>query len=238
MTESKAAPRGGLEGVYAADSAIGKIDGEVGELRYCGYLLKDLADNTDFVETTWLLWNGELPSQADLDSFRPAMRQERGLSKEILSLIAQLTPALSPMDCMRTVVSALCYDDSPNAGDDRSTNLHRGIRIQAKLPTMVAAYARIRDGKEPLEPRQDLTHAANFLYMLTGQVPTDEEARILDVCLILHAEHGFNASTFAARVTAATLSDMYSAITSAIGTLKGPLHGGANTAVMQMLLDI
>lgn len=238
MTESKTAPRGGLEGVYAADSAIGNIDGEVGELRYCGYLLKDLADNTDFVETTWLLWNGELPTQADLASFRPAMRQERSLSKPLLQLIAQLALAMSPMDCVRTVVSALCLDDSPSADDDRATNIRRGIRLQAKIPTIVAAYARIREGEEAIEPRQDLSHAANFLYMLTGQVPSDEEAHILDVCLVLHAEHGFNASTFAARVTAATLSDMYSAITSAIGTLKGPLHGGANTAVMEMLLEI
>lgn len=142
------------------------------------------------------------------------------------------------MDALRTAVSALCLDDVAGDVTDRAANLQRGIHLVAQFPTIVAAYDRLRDRKEPLPPRDDLSHAGNFLYMLTGEEPEDEVAHMFDVCLVLHAEHGFNASTFAGRVTAATLSDLYSAVTSAIGALKGPLHGGANTAVMNTLLGI
>ncbi len=236
MTE-QAAPRAGLEGVAVADSAIAKIDGTVGELRYCGYLIKDLADHSDFVETSALLWDGELPKQDKLAKLRTDMRQQRGLPTLALDLVQRLAGEQSPMDCLRTVVSALAIGDDVLTTDD-AVNRERAIRLTAQLPTIVAAYDRVRKGKSIVEPREDLTHAANFLYMLTGTVPSDEEAEIFDTCLVLHAEHGFNASTFAARVTAATMSDIYSAVTSAIGTLRGPLHGGANTAVMNTLLEI
>lgn len=238
MAESKAPAKGGLEGVTAADSAIGKIDGAQGALRYRGYLIKDLAEHSDFMETTYLLWNGELPTRNQLETFREQVRAERSLSPEIQSLLQTLAPKQAPMDCLRTVVSALSIDDPPSNHDDRAANEARARRLLAKTPLIVANYARLREGKPVIEPRADLSTAANFLYMLNGEVPSAEEEKILDVCLILHAEHGFNASTFSGRVTAATESDMYSAITSAIGTLKGPLHGGANTAVMESLLQI
>jgi citrate synthase len=228
----------GLEGVVAADSAIGKIDGQVGELRYRGYLIKDLADYSDFVETSYLLVEGKLPTKSELEGFRKKLLDAQSLSEPIQAMCKQLATQMAPMDFVRTIVSALCVDDRPNDDDDRQKNIERGVSLIAKLPTIVANYARLRRGEAPIAPHPDLGFAATFLHMLTGKVPDEAEARMFDVCLILHAEHGFNASTFSARVTAATLSDMYSAITSAIGTLKGPLHGGANTAVMNMLLKI
>lgn len=219
-----------------ADSAICKIDGAVGELRYRGYLITELAEHASFIEVSSLLWDGELPTTAALAALVSDVRSQRGLSPLTLDLLKTLAPVLSPMDCLRTVVSALAVD----AGEDLlstefAVNRARSIALTAKLATVVAAYDRLRRGLEVLEPRADLDHAANFLYMLTGTVPDAEEADMFDTCLVLHAEHGFNASTFAARVTAATLSDIYSAVTSAIGALRGPLHGGANTAVMEML---
>ena len=225
----------GLEGVVAADSAIGKIDGQVGELRYRGYLLKDLADNTDFVETSYLLLHEDLPTQAQLDEFRATLQAEQQVDEATMGLMKQLAVKMAPMDFLRTIVSSLAAEDQPHNDDDRAANVRRGIKLLAKLPTIVAAYARLRKGEAPIAPHPDHSFSASFLHMLTGNVPDAEEARMFDICLILHAEHGFNASTFSSRVTAATLSDMYSAITSAIGTLKGPLHGGANTAVMEML---
>lgn len=238
MTESKVAPKGGLDDVVAADSAIGWIDGNRGELRYCGYLIADLADHSNFVETACLLWDGELPKQRRLGEVDAALRASRLLPPAVISQLRETAASLAPMDALRTAASLLAVDDVPGAVTDRAANLKRAIRLTARFPTIVAAHERLRQGKEPVEPRDDLSHAANFLYMLTGEVPDADVERMLDVCLVLHAEHGFNASTFAARVTAATLSDMYSAITSAIGTLKGPLHGGANTEVMRMIQKI
>lgn len=238
MTVSKAAPKGGLEGIIAGDTAIGDIDGEKGELRYCGYLIKDLAEHSNFVETSYLLWNLELPTRQQLEDLRTSLAAERGLPRAVLDVLAIVAPTLDPMAALRTAISALQCDDVRGPDTDRQANLRRAVRLTAKLPTIVAAYDRIRSGKKPIEPRADLSHAGNFLYMLSGEVPHADVERMLDVCLVLHAEHGFNASTFAARVTAATLSDIYSAVTSAIGTLKGPLHGGANTEVMRMLLEI
>jgi citrate synthase len=238
MTDSKTAPKAGLEGVTAADSAIGKIDGVVGELRYCGYLITDLADHSDFVETTWLLWNGELPNKPQYDRLKADLAAHRAIPPAVTEMLRVIAPKLGPMDALRTAVSMLGIDDVAGGITDPAVNLRRAVRLTAQFPTIVAAYDRLRDGKQPIAPDPDLDHAANFLYMLTGERPDDEIARMLDVCLVLHAEHGFNASTFAGRVTAATLSDVYSAMCSAIGTLKGPLHGGANTAVMQSLLEI
>jgi citrate synthase len=238
MTQSKAAPKGGLEGVTAADSAIGKINGRAGELRYCGYLITELADHSDFLETVHLLWHGELPTEAEYNQLKEDLCSHRAIPSQVLDLLRSIADKQGPMDALRTAASLLSIADADAEASDRESNLDRAVRMTAQFPTIVAAYDRLREGKEPIEPRSDLDHAANFLYMLTGEVPDAEVAKMLDVCLVLHAEHGFNASTFAGRVTAATLSDMYSAICSAVGTLKGPLHGGANTAVMQTLLAI
>jgi citrate synthase len=238
MAEGKVAQKGGLEGVVAADSAIGWIDGSVGELRYCGYLIKELAEHSSFAETCCLLWDGELPSRARLAEVETAMRAERALPQTVLGPLRSIARESEPMDALRTAASLCQVDDIAGDPLDPALNLRRAMRLTARFATIVAAHHRLRRGLEPIAPRTDLTHAANFLYMLTGDVPAPEVEKIFDVCLVLHAEHGFNASTFAARVTAATLSDMYSAITSAVGTLKGPLHGGANTEVMLMLEEI
>lgn len=237
MTSQSATGRG-LEGVQVADSSIGKINGEVGELRYRGYLIKDLADASNFVETTYLLWHGELPTSAQLEELDAQLRSSRVPTEDTMAALRAAGVRQEPMDALRTCVSAMSPREVPGSDIDRQANLRRGCLLTARMPTLVAAYHRLRQGDEPLQPREDLDHAANFLYLLTGQDPDPEAARILDTCLVLHAEHGFNASTFAARVTAATLSDLYSATTSAIGTLKGPLHGGANTAVMNKLLEL
>ena len=233
MTESNLAANGGLAGVTAADSAIGKIDGERGELRYRGYLITDLAAHSDFVETAHLLWRGELPTRAEHDALREALRDRREMPPVVLDTLRAVAAQQGPMDALRTAVSLLSVDDVAGADNDPDANLQRSIRITACLPTIVAAYHRLRSGAEPIAPRADLDFAANFLFMLSGAEPDAEVAKMLDTCLVLHAEHGFNASTFAGRVTAATLSDIHSVVTSAVGTLKGPLHGGANTAVMQ-----
>ena len=232
------APKGGLEGIIAGDSALGFIDGEKGELRYCGYLIKDLAEHSSFVETCYLLWHLELPTKQQLEDVRTSLLAERALPGVVYDTLKLVSGSQEPMDALRTATSALSCDDVAAPATDTKANLRRAIRLTAKFPTIVAAYERLRQGKKPIEPRSDLSHAGNFLYMLSGDVPLPEVEHMLDVCLVLHAEHSFNASTFAARVTAATLSDMYSATTSAIGTLKGPLHGGANTEVMKMLLEI
>ncbi len=238
MADSKIASKGGLEGVSVADSSIGKVDGVKGELRYCGYFIKDLAENSDFAETTWLLWHRELPTRSELEAFRTELKAQRALPSSILSLLRDLAPRIGSMGALRTVVSALGADDIPGDDTDPEVNIQRSIRLTARFPTIIAAYARIRSGEDPIAPLNELKHAANFLYMLNGTKPSAGVEQMMDTCLVLHAEHGFNASTFSGRVTAATLADMYSAVTAAIGTLKGPLHGGANRAVMKMLLEI
>lgn len=238
MMQSKPAPKGGLEGVEVADSAISRIDGGVGELRYRGYLIKELADHANFVEVAHLLWEGELPTRAQLTQLDDRLRIHRSLPSQTMDVLRAVAPRQEPMDALRTVVSSMSLDEVAGADTDREANLQRAALLTARFPTIVAAYERLRRGEIPVEPRDDLDLSANFLWMLTGQVPSEEMAKVLDVCLVLHAEHGFNASTFAARVTAATLSDLNSAVVSAIGTLKGPLHGGANTAVMNTLLEL
>lgn len=228
----------GLEGVIVAESEISFVDGQAGKLVYRGYAIEDLAEHSTFEETSTLLLDGALPAQADLDAFAGRLVGERVLDDRALDLLHEVPGDAEPMAVLRTAVSALGQYD-PDAGDNAPEPTRRkAIRLIAQFPTIVAAFDRLRNGEEPVAPRDDLSHAANFLYMLTGEEPDPDDARVLDVCLILHAEHGMNASTFSARVTAATLSDLHSAITSAIGTLKGPLHGGANQEVMRMLLDI
>ena len=193
MTQSNAAPKGGLEGVTAADSAICMIDGSTGELRYCGYLISDLAEHCDFVETIYLLWHGELPTSAEHAKLRADLRAQRELPETVMASLRMIADKQPPMDALRTAASLLSIDDVECPDTDRETNLKRAVRITARFPTIVAAYDRLRDGKEPIAPNSDLDLAANFLYMLTGEEPDVDVARMLDVCLVLHAEHGFKA---------------------------------------------
>lgn len=229
---------GGLEGVVVAESEISYVDGQEGRLVYRGFSIEDLAERSTFEETTKLLLDGELPSEAELAAFRIALAAERALDERTLDTIRGFPIDAEPMAALRTAVSALGLVDPDRGDDGPDATRRKAIRLIACLPAIVAACDRARRGEDPVAPRADLGHAASFLHQLRGEAPDPEDARILDVCLILHAEHGMNASTFSARVTAATLSDIHSAVTSAIGTLKGPLHGGANQEVMKMLLEI
>jgi citrate synthase len=228
----------GLQDVVIATSGICSIDGARGKLTYRGYDIGDLAANSTFEEVVYLLWNGRLPKRSELSQLERQLAENRPISAEIVDLLKRLPPPQHPMETLRTTVSALSLYD-PEAEDmSEEANRHKALRLTAQMATLVAAFGRIREGKEPIAPDPKLNHAANFLYMLQGKAPAQAEARWFDVALILHADHSYNASTFAARVAASTLSDMHSAITAAIGTLKGPLHGGANEQVMKMLLEI
>src|SRR5579863_6548428 len=234
MAEVKA----GLQDLVVATSQICSIDGQRGKLTYWGYDIHDLAAHATFEEVVYLLWHGRLPKLAELDDLNRQLTENRPVSPEILDLLKRLPPPQHPMETLRTTVSALSLYD-PEAEDmSEEANRRKAMRLTAQMGTLVAAFGRIREGKEPIAPDPQLSQAANFLYMLQGKAPHAEDAHWFDVALILHADHSYNASTFAARVTASTLSDMHSAITSAIGTLKGPLHGGANEQVMKMLLEI
>jgi citrate synthase len=228
----------GLEGVVVAQTGLSAIDGEKGELIYAGYDIDDLARNTTFEEVTYLLWNGRLPNREELQELNQQLVAERALPAEILNMLQGFPRDSEAMAALRTAVSALALHD-PEADDNSDeANRRKAIRLTATMPTIVAAFDRIRKGASPVAPRADLSTAANFLFMLNGEEADELRVRTFDAALTLHAEHGMNASTFAARVTAATLSDIYSAVTSAIGTLKGPLHGGANTRVMETLEKI
>lgn len=225
----------GLEGVVAANSSICFIDGEKGVLAYRGIDIHELADHSTFEEVCYLLWYGTLPSQGELQDLQVRLWRESKLDAGIISFLRQTPKHVLPMDMLRTVVSALSFFDPEEKANDAEANMRKSVRLTAQIPMIVAAYDRIRKNQPVLEADRSLSHAGNFLYMLTGSRPTPEAERALDVALILHADHELNASTFAARVTAATLSDMHSAITSAFGALKGPLHGGANEEVFKML---
>ena len=228
----------GLEDIVAAHSQICDLDGKRGRLLYYGLDIHDLARYSTFEETAYLLWHGVLPTKAQLADTVAQLQANRTLPGEVDKLMRLFPKTATPMDILRTVVSSLSSFD-PDAGNNSvEANRRRSIRLTALFPTIVASWDRLRNGKEPVAPLTDGSHAANFLYMLTGEKPDDAKARMLDVVLILHADHELNASTFAARVTAATLASMYAAITSAIGALSGPLHGGANEQVMRMLLKI
>lgn len=228
----------GLEGVVAAATATSLVDGKNGRLVYRGYDIDDLAAHSTYEEVAYLLWYGRLPSRSELADLEHSLAIQRELPKDIERLLAVAPKTAHPMDILRTAVSALGLYD-PDARDNTAeANLRKAIRLTAQVPTIVAAYDRIRSGREMVHPRAEGSLANNFLYMLFDAQPEPEVARIFDVCLVLHCEHGLNASTFSARVTASTLSDMHSAITSAIGTLKGPLHGGANERVMETLIKI
>ncbi|MFQ5838855.1 MAG: citrate/2-methylcitrate synthase [Thermoplasmata archaeon] len=228
----------GLRGIVAGTSSLSFVDGLKGRLIYRGYDITDLARHSTFEETVYLLWNGGLPKREELRAFRESLAKERGLSKEQLNLLSTFPDDTPPMDVLRTMVSHMALWDPDKEDNSPEANMRKALRLVAKFPVFVAAFHRLRSGEDIATPREDMDHATNFLYMLRGEEPTPEEARALDIALLLHIDHEFNASTFSARVTASTLSDLFSAITSAIGTLKGPLHGGANQNVMRMLRQI
>ena len=231
------APKG-LEGIIATISSICYIDGDQGVLAYRGIDIHELADHSNFEETCYLLWYGKLPARNELKELRKRLAEARKLDPAIIDLLRTAPKAAQPMDVLRTAVSALSFYDPEEKNNDHDANLHKTFRLTSQIAMIVAAYDRIRKGKSVVEPDGSLSHAANFLLQLNGAKPSETAERALDIALILHADHELNASTFAARVTAATLSDMHSAITSAIGALKGPLHGGANEAVFHILQDI
>lgn len=228
----------GLDGVHVDTTQIAKIDGMAGELVYRGYDISQLADKASFEEVSYLLWNGALPTQEELESFRTTLKPHFAVSDKVYDILRCLPQSVHPMHALRTAVSALgTFDEDADSVEE--DNIWRiGRSLLAKFPTITAAFERIRNGKDPVEPDPDLSIAGNFLYMLNGEKPTEAATNVMDVALVLHAEHGSNASTFTARATASTLTDVYSAITSAMGSLKGPLHGGANAAVMQALEEI
>lgn len=228
----------GLEGIIAAETSICFIDGQKGVLSYRGYDIHELAPNATFEEVVFLLWEGRLPTKPELQRLRDDLARHRELPPTALRVLREVADKTGPMDALRTTVSALAAGRVD--ADDHSVESARrkSVEVTAQVATIVAYYHRLRRGLALVPPDPELSHAGNFLYMLTGRKPTQAAERAFDVALILHADHDLNASTFAARVTAATLSDYHSAITSAVGTLKGPLHGGANIGVMKMLLDI
>ncbi len=237
MSTGTVTPKG-LEGVVAAVSSICYIDGDRGILAYRGIDIHELAENSTFEETCYLLWFGKLPTRAELREFTRSLSDERKLDPAIINLLRQAPKQALPMDVLRTAVSALSFYDAEEKINTPEANLHKSLRLTSQLAMIVAAYDRIRKGRPVIEPDRSLSHAGNFLLMLNGESPSKTAERALDIALILHADHELNASTFAARVTAATLSDMHSAITSGIGALKGPLHGGANEAVFKILSEI
>ncbi len=234
---STQAPKG-LEGIVATNSSICYIDGDRGVLAYRGIDIHELADHSTFEETCYLLWFGRLPQRPELKELRERLAEERRLDPGIIEFLRSTPKAALPMDVLRTAVSALAFYDADEKKNDHDANVRKAIRLTSQIAMIVAAYDRIRKGKPEVEADRSLSHSANFLLQLNGSKPSATAERALDIALILHADHELNASTFAARVTAATLSDMHSAITSAIGALKGPLHGGANEAVFRILHTI
>jgi citrate synthase len=228
----------GLKGVVAADSAICLVDGQEGRLIYRGYNIHDLAEQSTFEEVCYLLLKGELPSAFQLEEFCSELAEYRRIPAEVVSSLKSLSRDMLPMSALRSAVSVAGLCDPHAEETSPEANYLTALRLIGMMPSLVAAIHRLRQGQEPLEPKLDLSHSGNFMYLLNGRVPTADETRAMDLILILHAEHGFNASTFAARVIAATLSDWYSVITGAIGALKGPLHGGANTEVLKTLIEI
>jgi citrate synthase len=228
----------GLEGVVATTSGVCWIDGDAGVLAYRGIDIHELAEHSTFEETTYLLWHGKLPSKDELAAFSKSLADARELPEPVVAMMKQFPKEASPMEVLRTTVSALSFYDADEKAVDHDSNLRKAFALTAQVPMIVAAWDRIRNGKEVVKADKTLSHAGNFVWMLNGTKPSETATKTFDVALILHADHELNASTFAARVIAATLADMHSAITGAIGALKGPLHGGANEAVMHMLFAI
>ncbi len=237
MTNPAASPKG-LEGVVAASTRLSDVNGDIGQLIYCGYNIDELAGKVSYEEVVHLLHQGHLPNRKELTELKNKLASERELPKALIETIKSFPKSTPPMHAIRTAVSALgCFD--PQAEDDSpEAQKNKAIRLIAQIPIVTAYFHRARQGKSILPPDPALGEAANFLYLIDGAKPSGEKEQTMDMCYVLHADHGMNASTFSARVTIATLSDMYSAITSAIGTLKGPLHGGANEGVIKMLQEI
>jgi len=225
----------GLEGIYVDESSISKVDGQNGRLWYRGYSIESLASQSNFEEVSYLLLNGRLPSKQEYEEYTKKLRERRGLPKEVIDVIRVMAPVSHPMDVMRTATSMLVmYDSDPNNRDLEATK-DKIITLLAKTPTIAAATGRFREEKKYIPPDSSLGHSENFLYMLSGKKPNEFEGKLIDLMFILHAEHSTNASTFSVLVTASTLADVYAAITSGIGTLKGPLHGGADEAALNMM---
>jgi citrate synthase len=238
MTASKGTAPKGLQDVVANESSICFIDGERGILSYRGIDIHELAKRSTFEETTYLLWNGKLPTAAELKDFSSELASARSLPPEVISFLRTLPRTALPMEVLRTTVSLLSTYETDASSTTHEANLRKSFHLTSQIAMIVAIFDRIRKGKDLVEPDPSLSHAGNFLWLLNGEKPSETATRALDVALILHADHELNASTFAARVIAATLSDMHSAITGAIGALKGPLHGGANEAVMRILYAV
>ena len=235
-TESSASA--GLRGVVAAQSAIGDVNGEQGILIYQGYDIHDLAEHSTFEEVVYLLWHGRLPNQAELDELKAELRANYEAPAAVIALMKQFPKDADPMDVLRTAVSSLDFYDKDGHGTDRERATKAAAKLTGQIGTIAAAWDRIRNGKEPVAPDHNLSIAANYLYMTRGERADTDEERMFDVCLILHADHELNASTFTTRVVSGTLAGMYGAVTAGIAALAGPLHGGANTNVMKMLLEI
>src|SRR5260221_837357 len=228
----------GLDGVVVDTTSISKVMPEINSLVYRGYPVQELAEHCSFEEVAWLIWHGDLPNATQLAEFQKAERSQRDISKDLLAVIQKSPRTAHPMDALRTAVSFLGMEDTELNKSDAATNLKRSIAMLAKIPTMVAAFYRFRKGQEFIPPRKDIGFAENFFHMVFGKVPALEVVKAFDVSLILYAEHGFNASTFTTRVITSSQSDIYSAVVGGIGSLKGPLHGGANEAVMHLLLEV
>lgn len=228
----------GLAGVVTDDTAVSKVMPETNSLTYRGYAVQDLAAQCRFEETAYLIWNGELPTQSQLDAFNAQERDNRGLTDDLISVMRKFPKGAHPMATLRTAISFLGLED--NEIEDHATDklYERAISLYAKIPQIVAADFRLRNGKEPIAPNPDLAFSENFFHMCFGEVPAPEIVKCFDISMTLYAEHSFNASTFTGRVIASSLSGIYSAVTGAVGSLKGPLHGGANEAVMYMLKDV
>jgi citrate synthase len=238
MAQQTVEEKKGLEGVVIADTRLSKVMGDVGRLIYSGYEIQDLAENASFEEVVYLLWHNALPTRAQLDEFRKALIGDMALPAPMLVAMKTYPLTAHPMAVLRTAVSALGLHDPAAEDNSPEANRRKAQHLTAKIPTIIAAWARIRQGKEPIAPRKDLGIAANFLYMLHGTMPTDVEVNVVNVYLVLLADHGMNASTFTSRVVTSTDGDMYSAVTAAIGSLKGPKHGGANEAAMRMFREV
>src|SRR5688572_21792283 len=227
----------GLQGVVATSSDICMIDGQEGRLVYRGYEIADLVENASFEEVGYLLWNNKLPNRTELATLHNQLSAASVLPRHAVTILETLPPDKQPMDALRTVVSSLSATDPDVASNEPDGNLRKAIRLTAQFPSIVTGFHRLRSGQRPIDPDPSLSIAGNLLYMLTAKRPHETLMRVMDAALVLHAEHGMNASTFAARVIAATLADMHSAVTGAIAALKGPLHGGANQDVMELLLE-
>ena len=228
----------GLRGIHVADTMISGVDGENGKLEYRGYSITDLAKYSSFEETAYLLLYGDLPNQKQIEEFKAELANERDIPDLVVQTLKSRSPSALSMDVLQSAISLLADYDPDLESEDKDAHRRKGIRLISKVATVIAAWDRIRNGLEYIKPDKTLSHSANFLYMINGEKPTEEIAKYIDIAFILHADHSFNASTFVARGVASTRAHMYAAVTAAIGTLSGILHGGANTRVMKELIEI